>query len=216
MKRNLLCVLAAVAVVFGASAGGVLAQEAPSAELCTALDEFETAIRAIDGDSVEEIQGQFDAAQVEFDEVREIAGEQYKAELDTMAEAMDQFRTSLADAAAGGPTDLLDLVDEIAELAVAAELLQEQIDCIGIGVGATTSTPTTSTTSTTTPTTTTTTPTTTTTTPTTTTTSTTTTVVPTAVNTGSPLDSPLSLTLVAIALGGLVVTGGAMLARRRV
>jgi hypothetical protein len=50
----------------------------------------------------------------------------------------------------------------------------------------------------------------------TTTTTTTTTPVPSAVNTGSPLDSPLSLTLVAVALGALVVTGGALLARRRV
>jgi hypothetical protein len=52
----------------------------------------------------------------------------------------------------------------------------------------------------------------------TTTTTTTTTVapVPVAVNTGSPLDSPLNTTLIVVALGGLFVTGGAMLARRRV
>ena len=40
--------------------------------------------------------------------------------------------------------------------------------------------------------------------------------VPVAVNTGSPLGSPLDLTLVVIALGAIVVTGGAVLARRRV
>jgi len=44
---------------------------------------------------------------------------------------------------------------------------------------------------------------------------TTTAAVPVAVNTGSPLDSPLSPALIAIALGALVVTGGAILARRR-
>lgn len=48
------------------------------------------------------------------------------------------------------------------------------------------------------------------------TTTTTTAAVPVAVNTGSPLGSPLNTTLVAIALGGLLVTGGAMLVRRRV
>ncbi len=53
----------------------------------------------------------------------------------------------------------------------------------------------------------------------TTTTSTTSTSVaaaPTAVNTGSPLDDNSSFLLVAVALGGLALAGGAMLARRRV
>ena len=39
--------------------------------------------------------------------------------------------------------------------------------------------------------------------------------VPTAVNTGSPLGGTSSLALVAIALGGLTLAGGAMVARRR-
>ncbi len=43
---------------------------------------------------------------------------------------------------------------------------------------------------------------------------TTTTAVPTAVNTGSPLDGSSNTTLVVVALGGLVLAGGAMLARR--
>lgn len=54
----------------------------------------------------------------------------------------------------------------------------------------------------------------------TTTTSTTTTTtlvaVPIAVNTGSPLDSPLNSALIAVAIGAFLVTGGAVLARRRV
>jgi hypothetical protein len=50
----------------------------------------------------------------------------------------------------------------------------------------------------------------------TTTTTTTVAAAPTAVNTGSPLDSPLNTTLVVVAIGGLLVTGGALLARRRV
>ncbi len=45
---------------------------------------------------------------------------------------------------------------------------------------------------------------------------TTTSAVPTAVNTGSPLGGTSSLTLVAVALGGLTLAGGAMFARRRV
>jgi hypothetical protein len=45
---------------------------------------------------------------------------------------------------------------------------------------------------------------------------TTTNVVPSAVNTGSPLDSSSNVTILAIALGGLVVAGGAFVARRRV
>lgn len=44
---------------------------------------------------------------------------------------------------------------------------------------------------------------------------TTTNAAPTAVNTGSPLDSSSNLTIVAIALGGLAVAGGAFAARRR-
>ncbi len=55
--------------------------------------------------------------------------------------------------------------------------------------------------------------------PTTTTTSTTTTTVaavPVAVNTGSPLDDPLDTTLIVVAIGAFLVTGGAILARRRV
>lgn len=44
---------------------------------------------------------------------------------------------------------------------------------------------------------------------------TTTSAVPTAVNTGSPLGGTSSLALVAIALGGLTLAGGAMVARRR-
>ena len=44
---------------------------------------------------------------------------------------------------------------------------------------------------------------------------TTTSAVPTAVNTGSPLGGTSSLALVAIALGGLTMAGGAMVARRR-
>ncbi|MEO6653371.1 MAG: DUF4397 domain-containing protein [Ilumatobacteraceae bacterium] len=46
--------------------------------------------------------------------------------------------------------------------------------------------------------------------------STTTNLVPTAVNTGSPIDGSSSLPLIAVALGGLVLAGGAMAARRRV
>ena len=40
--------------------------------------------------------------------------------------------------------------------------------------------------------------------------------VPTAVNTGSPLGGTSNVTLIAVALGGLVLAGGAMIARRRV
>lgn len=47
-------------------------------------------------------------------------------------------------------------------------------------------------------------------------TTTTTNQVPTAVNTGSPLDGSSSATLIAVALGGLLLAGGAMAARRRV
>jgi hypothetical protein len=47
-------------------------------------------------------------------------------------------------------------------------------------------------------------------------TTTTTAAVPSAVNTGSPLDSSTNLTILAIAVGGLVVAGGAFAARRRV
>lgn len=47
-------------------------------------------------------------------------------------------------------------------------------------------------------------------------TTTTTNAVPTAVNTGSPLDSGSGFTLVTIAIGGLLLAGGAMLARRHV
>jgi len=36
-----------------------------------------------------------------------------------------------------------------------------------------------------------------------------------AVNTGSPLDAPVNTTLIAIAIGAFLVTGGAILARRR-
>jgi hypothetical protein len=39
---------------------------------------------------------------------------------------------------------------------------------------------------------------------------------PSAVNTGSPLDDNSSFMLVAVALGGLALAGGAMFARRRV
>lgn len=46
--------------------------------------------------------------------------------------------------------------------------------------------------------------------------STTTTVVPTAVNTGSPIDGSSNGLLIAAALGGLLLAGGAMYARRRV
>ncbi len=50
-----------------------------------------------------------------------------------------------------------------------------------------------------------------------TTTSTTTPVaVPVAVGTGSPLDNPLNTTLIVIAIGALIATGGALFARRRV
>lgn len=45
---------------------------------------------------------------------------------------------------------------------------------------------------------------------------TTTNAVPSAVNTGSPLDSSSNVTILAIAVGGLVVAGGAFAARRRV
>jgi hypothetical protein len=55
---------------------------------------------------------------------------------------------------------------------------------------------------------------------TTTTTSTTTTTtvaaVPTGVSTGSPLDSSTNMTLIAIAGGAILLTGGALVARRRV
>jgi hypothetical protein len=46
--------------------------------------------------------------------------------------------------------------------------------------------------------------------------STTTSVVPTGVNTGSPIGGTSSTTLVVVALGGLALAGGAMVARRRV
>lgn len=45
---------------------------------------------------------------------------------------------------------------------------------------------------------------------------TTTSAVPTAVNTGSPIGGTSSLALVAVALGGLTLAGGAMVARRRI
>ena len=47
------------------------------------------------------------------------------------------------------------------------------------------------------------------------TTTTTVVAVPVAVNTGSPLDAPVNTTLIAIAIGAFLVTGGAILARRR-
>lgn len=47
------------------------------------------------------------------------------------------------------------------------------------------------------------------------TTTTTTNAVPTAVNTGSPLGGTSNLALVAVAIGGLTLAGGAMVARRR-
>jgi len=47
-------------------------------------------------------------------------------------------------------------------------------------------------------------------------TTTSTSAVPTAVNTGSPIGGTSSLVLVAVALGGLVLAGGAMVARRRI
>jgi hypothetical protein len=46
--------------------------------------------------------------------------------------------------------------------------------------------------------------------------STTTSVVPTGVNTGSPIGGTSTTTLVVVALGGLALAGGAMVARRRV
>ena len=90
--------------------------------------------------------------------------------------------------------------------------ISESID-VGVLAGATTTTDPDATTTTTT-----TDPnaTTTTSTSTTSTSTTTTAAVPVAVNTGSPLGSPVSLTLIVIALGALVVTGGALVARRRV
>lgn len=45
---------------------------------------------------------------------------------------------------------------------------------------------------------------------------TTTSAVPTAVNTGSPIGGTSSLALMAVALGGLTLAGGAMVARRRI
>lgn len=45
---------------------------------------------------------------------------------------------------------------------------------------------------------------------------TTTTVVPTAVNTGSPIDGNSNGLLIAVAIGGLVLAGGAVIARRRI
>jgi len=45
---------------------------------------------------------------------------------------------------------------------------------------------------------------------------TTTAAVPTAVNTGSPLDNSVNTTLVVVAIGAVLVAGGAMFARRRV
>ena len=87
---------------------------------------------------------------------------------------------------------------------------------VGVLAGATTTTDPNATTTTTDPNATTTTSTSTSTTSTTSTTTTTTAAVPVAVNTGSPLDSPVNITLIAIALGALVATGGALAARRRV
>jgi hypothetical protein len=89
---------------------------------------------------------------------------------------------------------------------------------VGVLAGATTTTDPNATTTTTTtdPNATTTTSTSTTTTTSTSTTTTTLAPVPVAVNTGSPLGGPVSLTLIVIALGALVATGGALVARRRV
>ena len=103
----------------------------------------------------------------------------------------------------------------------AADGISYITESIDVGVLATTTTTAdpNATTTTTDPNATTTTSTSTTTTTSTSTTSTTTTTlapVPVAVNTGSPLGNPVSLTLIVIALGALVVTGGALVARRRV
>lgn len=93
--------------------------------------------------------------------------------------------------------------------------ISESID-VGVVAAATTTTDPNATTTTTDPNATTTTSTSTSTTSTTSTTTTTLAPVPVAVNTGSPLGSPVSFTLIVIALGAVIVTGGALVARRRV
>lgn len=104
--------------------------EATPPELCTAIDEVEMAIDAIDGDDLDQIQAQIDVVQAEFDEVREVAGDQYMEELDTMAAALQQFQDALAELAGGDALGgLLGMADAVAELAAAGEILDEQIDC---------------------------------------------------------------------------------------
>ena len=92
-------------------------------ELCAALDKLEDSIDAIDGDSIEEIQTTYDAAKADFEAARTIAGDQYKAEFDAFAAALDEFEAALA----GG--NLLDMFGAVGELALAGEALDESIDC---------------------------------------------------------------------------------------
>lgn len=104
--------------------------EATPPELCTAIDEVEMAVDAIDAEDLEQIQAQIDVVQAEFDEVRAIAGDQYKEELDTMADALEQFQAELADAAGGDLIGgLLGMADAVVDLVTAGEVLDEQIDC---------------------------------------------------------------------------------------
>lgn len=101
---------------------------APQA-LCDALGPLDQAIDDLDGDSVEELEAQFDVVQERFDDVQSAAGGQYTEELAQFESGLNEFEAELQSASGDPISGLIGLVDATADLAVAGEALDEQIDC---------------------------------------------------------------------------------------
>jgi hypothetical protein len=97
-----------------------------SDEFCMAVEELEDTLLLIDADSVEEVEALFADVQAAYAEVEEAAGGEYDEELEAFDQALADFEAVLsADGA-----DIRGVIDASAELALAGEVLAEQVDCV--------------------------------------------------------------------------------------
>jgi hypothetical protein len=123
------------ALVLTGCGGDDEASDAPAAtqptasetEFCAAVDALEESLLLMDADSVEEVDALFADVEAAYADVQEAAGDEYAEELQTFEEALTEFEVILE----SEDVQIRALVDATAELAVAGEVLAEEVDCAG-------------------------------------------------------------------------------------
>jgi len=102
--------------------------EGGSDEFCQAVNELESSLLLVDVDSVEQFEAWYAEVEAAYADVQASAGDEYSDQLAAFEEALNDFGAVLETEG----VNVRALIDASAELAVAAEVLAEQTDCVTV------------------------------------------------------------------------------------